>query len=346
MTDTNHPGQVAEAASPETRVRRLLVGARRKLRLVRAVEAAAVAATAGALLAAAILLVAWLADPTGLASPAYLGAVWHVPLVLIPLAAAAGAAVALLRPIKLRQAGRCLDSRAHLHDMLATAAELIESPHAEESVVRVVCTQALRAAERADALKVPLWSHTRATAAALGLSVLLCAAATALAATTGGRQLSETVSTVRRMTPQQRERFAAALREAAQHAGLDEDAPTVADAADAARNADADQLRRALAELRRAGMDTSALSRRDTQPPEPPDEFTGAEPETPDVNEVAKEAALRVYSPPSAQDAEIDDEPESFRSAWSRARARADESLAAGRIPPRYRPLVRRYFQE
>ncbi|MGC9455386.1 MAG: hypothetical protein ACP5HU_11055 [Phycisphaerae bacterium] len=343
MTDTNHPGRVDAAGPPETQVRRLLVRARRKLRLVRAVEAAAVAATAGALLAAATLLVGWLTDVTGLSSSAYLGAGRYVPLVLIPLAAAAAATVGLLRPIDLRQAGRRLDLRAHLRDRLATAAELIESSQAEAPVVRTVCAQALRAAERADALNVPLWSRTRATAAALGLSLLLVGALLPVAAAAGRRGPAEVASALGRMTPQQREQLAEAIRRLASQAGLEETNPEVARAADAALDSDAERLEPALVELRRAGVDTSALLRREPEPDEPARADTAPDAPLTDAESPAEPdpPAVRVYSPASPDSG---DATESYTRAWDRAQAQAAGALASGRIPPRYRMLVRRYF--
>ncbi|MFP3937859.1 MAG: hypothetical protein ACLFVW_05920 [Phycisphaerae bacterium] len=328
--------------SPADRVRRLLVRQRRRLRCVRAAETAALCATAGALTAAAVELV-WLV--AGLSLRWYPGVwLWFLPVVFIVVSAGCGALVSLLRPLSLRRAARVLDARAGLRDRLATAAELIDSPQADESVVSGVCLQALWSADSAGACHVSLWSRGRSTAAALGLSVLLAGALLPPAATLPRRQSAEVVSAVRRMTPDEREQVVEALGRLADEAGLDESFAEVAEAEDAIRRADAERLALSLAKLRRAGVDVSALMQRETAEQPGGGEVTDhADIADADSPAEAQRAAVRVYSPGMEEDGEP---LQSHSSAWSRAQSRAADALAAGRIPPRYRPLVRRYFDE
>ncbi len=268
---------------------------------------------------------------------------WLIPAAVIPAGAAIGALVSLAGAPGPRGSAIVLDSRARLLDRLATAAELVESPSADERVVRNVCVHALRAADRARATTLPLWSRGRATAAALALAVLLSVTLIPAASAAGRRQAATVASAARRMTAAEREQLAEAIRRAAAEAGLDEQAPDVEDAAAAADEQDAERLLEALMNLRRAGVDTSALMREDPAEDDPPT-VAAEDADAADAAPTPGEGVVRVYSPGAARDTDDDTEP--FEQAWSRARLRAAEALAAGRIPQRYRPLVRRYFED
>ncbi len=118
-----------------------------------------------------------------------------LPIVLVPLGAAAAAAGVALRGITLRQAALYHDIRFGLAERLTTAAELAEAPadgvqvptgqrpgealgpgdQPDGQVAQWVFGQAFAAATQAELPRRGLWRRTRATAGALVLASALCA---------------------------------------------------------------------------------------------------------------------------------------------------------------------------
>jgi hypothetical protein len=295
-----------------------------------------------------------------------------LPAILMPLGALALAAPVLLRGVSVRAAAMALDARAGLGERLATAAELAESARAATPAARCVAAQAVAAANDADAARFPLWRRTRATAGALGLVVVLCAALALVpapaapgdgaappgAAATGdddGRKLvlaapPENLDPRRAirladLAAGERARYIDALRRAAEGENDPRKAQALRDVADAIEAADADAIRRALDALTRArGLLPEELAAELAAPGG--GKADGAAGQVSVYSEQYAEAlAAKNGGAPAAGGRDGAREFVARDDAWAEARRRAAEALRGGSpVPAKYRPVLRRFF--
>jgi len=216
------------------------------------------------------LLAACLLAVMGAAGVLCVLADWHrqldkaaIPLILLPAGAVLGAGAALVRGLSVTDAAIYLDARWRLKERLSTAAELAASPGAEDPPARCVYEQAMEAVRRSDALWLPLWRRTRATAGTTGLAVLL-ATTLAFLPTLGLSSADESAErlaeALKEFTPAQRRQLAEAFRQAARQPGTD---PSLASRLDQTAKVielkDVEQFKQAMAELQKAGIDPSRL---------------------------------------------------------------------------------------
>jgi len=298
----------------------------------------------------------------------------RVALLLLPAGALVAGLPVLIRGVPLRAAALVLDVRVGLGERLSTAAELVESAAADTSAAKCVYRQALEAAERARALRVPLWRRTRTTAGALGLAILLCGvlaivpapepvrAGPALAATgdgpsalpdDGGQALRaippEAVrrAAVHRVLSEvpaaERSRMVEALRRQAEEADDAEKARALLAAAEAIEAGDAEALEASLDELARLGAEPpsavgEALASATADGPVP--RRVGVW-----NPEYARELAPKGATPRAGNGERRVERFVQPEDAWAAARRRAAESLRdAAAVPPEYRRLVRAFF--
>jgi len=306
-----------------------------------------------------------------------------VPLLFLPVGAAAGAAGSLAHGATATEAAVYHDLRLGLAERLGTAAELAASNAPPVGFARCVYAQALRAARAARPQHRPVWRRTRATLGALGLAIGLCAVLAAVPAprlvdVRGSFQRIQ--SRAERLTPADRKQVLRALRRLAEQverdprllAALKAAAIAAADAPQelpdrlrelegAVANADdAEAAAIAKALLEAMGLPTDGEARGDG--PGRRAVAGDANRPTGDANRVqTRPAALPLaarthvwhpdYAAPGDANAPAPADPNAagafvpLRTAWSAARARARSALAAGRVPPEYRTLVRRFFE-
>jgi hypothetical protein len=311
---------------------------------------------------------------------------WHVqvskavvPLILLPVGAILGALGALLRRPTPRDAAVLLDRRGGLRERLSTAVELASSADADAPVARFVYAQALAGLRARRPQRGPMWRRSRATAAALGLSLVLCAAL-AFVPTVGlrgeGDVIGRLAGSLDALSPAQKQALAEALRAAARDADDEQTAQKHVEAARMVELGDAEQLRKLLGELKRAGLKIekvvpgdvlaaagigaggepgaggrAALAAKGTGwPPSP----NGSGP--PRDASQAPEPNVRVYDPLYEELVKPGTAPAKgpggggqegmvgFDDARAAHRARAASALTSDAIPPKYRPIVRDFF--
>ena len=144
---------------------------------------------------------------------------WALPLMLVPAGALVGAVAAAVRGVSLGQAAVFHDVRLHLEERLSTAAELARSARRDDPFARCVYAQALRAAREGQVGGHAGWRRTRATAGALGLSIVLCAAV-ALLPTWGPADIERSFEQIRAraadLRPAKRKELIETLRQLAE----------------------------------------------------------------------------------------------------------------------------------
>jgi len=179
-----------------------------------------------------------------------------LPVIGIGLGAIVGVVVVVASGVSLRDAAAFLDVRFKLGERLATAVELASSPASPTPVAEAVHRQAWDALQRLRPHKQPFWKRTRATAGALTLTVLLCAALGFLPdppTQPGDLDLAALAEDFRQMQPLERQAFARRLRGVAELAAHDPELlEALTAAAMAADEQELDQLTDALARARRA----------------------------------------------------------------------------------------------
>jgi hypothetical protein len=309
------------------------------------------------------------------------GAYLHVPklalpLALIPLGALAGVVLQAARPVTVLQAAIYLDVRCGLGERLSTAQELAAANGGDDGFDEYVQQDAAIAADGAAVASLPMWRRTRATGGALALVLLLCAVL-ALVPTLGvvetPPEIARLAGSLASLSPQQRRELARSFREEMRQTPRGQDAAdALAKAAAAAETVDAQRLEELLAELKAKGMDVVRLVPADVASAAGLGGGNGQDGKSPatgtasDANDAGQETnggdpdagpgPARVYHPeyrefveagadPAAAEG-IADEPgmAPFVGAWEAARSRAGDAVAAGKVPPRYRGLVRDFF--
>jgi hypothetical protein len=326
----------------------LVPAARAALRLTRPLAMAAGAAAGAVGLAGAALAAA------GAGASAKL-----LVLTAIPAGGLAAFAVVAARGLPLWAVARLMDGSLGARERLATAVELAGSPAADSPSAQTIYAQSLAVLGSPAAVNMRFWSRTPATAAALGLAVLL---AVAMAVLAGGEKtglLAQWAQGFEQLTPAQRAQLANQLENAARQGDDASLREALLAAARAARENDpaafrqfsseadaaAEAARRQLTIKIDLGLGGSGL---------PPAVGSATQATGPDerTTRPAGGGTVLVYSPlyaPSGTggaaggpDGPIAEAP--FDAAWSAARARAERSVAAGTLPPQYRQLVRDFF--
>jgi len=333
---------VNEAASHIVSIARR---AARRIRLARGVAGLAVGAAVGGAVAAGALGAALLGWTTAEVWPA-MAAVWAGCAIV-------GAAAGLARRCSPAEAALHVDLTRGLKQRFATAIELARPPRADEPVARTCFAQALAVLGDRPLGGVSFWRRAHRPLAAAALAAILAAAL--------GMLLAER-RPLGRMSAPRREALARAFDRQASAVGAAEIRDALRAASAAVERVDDEHLAQLLDDLREQGFEPVELTPEAVRtaaallPPGPsaaPGEPTAGEPTKPTVADGPAEGIdrwVRIYDPAyrSAAGSGPDDErppaEASYEQAWSAARLRAAQSLRQGRIPSRYRTIVRRYF--
>jgi hypothetical protein len=316
----------------------------------RAIEAAGLGVIVGGLAAAAGQIVFWI------------GGRPHRAAGILILAAGllAGAIVALIKGVSLRQAARYVDSRAALDERLTTAVELASAGD-RSPAAQCVYAQASEAARSAEASAVSLWVRGRVTAAGAMLAVLLCGALLMLPQRRSiGDQIIDSLG---RISPEAVKALAEEFARAARTA--EANAPLLARGAEAIRKKDARALAAILADLQRRGVRLVRIVRPEvltvvTAGGSDANGSAGTRPAVPSSKHPQRYAGgpVHVWDPlydklnsarrSTTQRGGGEDPPPvvSYNDAWSAARLRAAGALKTSSIPPEYRRMVRDFFSD
>ncbi len=283
------------------------------------------------------------------------------------VAAIVGPVTPLVHGVSVRQAAVWLDGQLRAGDRIATAAEALSSgePVGEETALIAAQAQKILASRKPAA--GDYWKRTRRTAALAGLAVGVCLLAGAMGGVSTRDEFSVRLADAAvELDETQRRRIARAMRTAARSADatkaelLREAAVVMVDASDR------DRLAKLLQELRRRGYDV----RRDV-PQGVMEELArraggggdqaGGRGEDGSGGEISQDAnqadgpARWVFSATPGTERQADPDPDQgeramrpetlpWEKAWQRARQRASDALAGGRLPLRYRELIERYY--
>lgn len=291
---------------------------------------------------------------------------WALPLAALPAGALLGV-IAARRGPSPELTGRYLDRRFALKERASTAAELIAQGREREPWSQCVFAQALTALQREQVLAQPI-ELPRMSMGMAALGALLCLMLAILLpdkAVPKGDDLAVRVSAaLPEMTNRQRQELAAMLLKAAEEAA---DMPAreanLQRAAQAARQGDPQEMRKALELLAEAGLEIRKVIPKDLSAiggdGPTPGAGTATTPKTPATSEsiaattpAASSAPnyVRVMNPEYATMAATSEPPKGsdatvpWNQAWELARARAMQTLAAGQVPSRHRQLVRDFF--
>jgi hypothetical protein len=286
---------------------------------------------------------------------------------IVAVGAAVGPLPALLKGVSVRQAAVWLDRQLGTKDRIATAVEKLQTDAPLTDETELIVTQADRSAEAGSPPGRAYWRRTRVTAALTGLALAVSVLAGVLAGPPESDEFTTRLALVAdRLERAQRREIATAMRNAARSADPDK-ARLLREAAIVMVDAeDRDRLAKLLEELRRRGYDVredvprqvlealakmggdgDAASATGTD-----DDRSRTDIET-DPNESDGPGRL-VFSPTAGEDNPTDanaatrairPEPLPWEQAWSRARQRAADALTGGRVPPRYRELIERYYE-
>jgi len=339
-------------------VRDILTVAARRLLATRCLEATAVGAGVAALVAAVGEIV-WLA----LGSPQTDVPVWLWTAGLIAAVAGTTAAWRLVHGVSLREAAVWLDAHLGLRERMATAAELADSPQADSPAATCVYAQAAAAMAGREVRNLRMWRQRRGTFGAVVVAMGLCAVLAAL-----GRPVTPLARSLETLSETDCARLAARLREESRTVGA-ETSIELARAAQAIEVRNAEELAQAIEKLRALGyqpldvLPASLLAALDAGSDrgggkgegETPSSTTSPGDETPAPGETPSGGPVLVYDPlydvPAGQDtataplqATLPENLSPRDAAWARARQRATAALASGRVPDRYRTLVRDFF--
>ncbi|MFP4140943.1 MAG: hypothetical protein ACLFVH_04970 [Phycisphaerae bacterium] len=291
---------------------------------------------------------------------------WWLAARGLGVVAVVGPVTPLVRGVSVRQAAVWLDHQLHAGDRIATAVEKLTSdgPIGEEAAL--IAAQAENILSSRQPTSGGYWRRTRRTAALAGLAVGVCLLVGALGpASTRDAFSARLADAAAELDESQRRRIARAMRAAARSSDaakaelLREAAVVMVDASDR------DRLAELLRELRRRGYDV----RRDV-PEGVMEELArragGGGDETADRagngngGEIGQDANATkgparwvfVATPPTTDQADPDQadratRPETlpWEEAWQRARQRAGDALAGGRLPSQYRELIERYYE-
>ena len=316
----------------------------------RAIEAAGLGVIVGGLAAAAGQIVLWMAGRPHRAAG----------IMILAAGLLAGAIVALIKGVSLRQAARYVDNRAALDERLTTAVELAAAGD-RSPAARCVYAQAAEAARCAEASAVNLWVRGRVTASGAMLAVLLCGTLAMLPQRRGADE--QIIDALAEMSPEVVRALAEEFARAARAA--DANAPLLARAVEATKQKDARALAAILADLRRRGVrlvrivrpevlaratagGSDANGSAETRPAAPstggPDRYAGGPVHVWDPLYDKFNPGRRSTTKPAG----IDDPLPvvSYGDAWSAARLRAAGALRTSSIPPEYRRMVRDFFSD
>jgi len=179
-----------------------------------------------------------------------------LPVIGIGLGGVVGVVVVVASGVSLQEAAVFLDVRFKLGERLSTAAELADSQQSRTPFAAVVDSQAWDALQGSRPHKRPFWKRTRATAGALTLIVLLCAAVAFLPGPStqpGELDLAALAEDFQTMQPPEQQELARRLLDVAELAAHDPELlAALTAAATAAGEQEVDQLTDALGRARRA----------------------------------------------------------------------------------------------
>ncbi len=311
---------------------------------MRILEAAAYGAIVGSVLAVVGLLVAMLLgrEAEGL---------WV--LLAIPAASVLKALCAGFRRVKTLDTARLLDARCGLREQLATAVELESA--GETTPAAVHCCRRARQVARQLPRRLPLWTCTGRTAAALALGLLLSGAMAAVAISRLERSPVERfLAALDGATQARRDAMAEELRKASRQAASEQVTHRLDRAAELVELADEAELRDVLRELEQQGYEIAELADAAAW-------FAGGQGQGRGQNEDQRPTvgglqpgdrkAVPVYHPGGADVAETETAAEMQRDAgqdsaslWRQVRRRAAARPPAGRPPEEYRPLIRLFY--
>ena len=333
---------VNEAASHIVSIARR---AARRIRLARGAAGLAVGAAAGGAVAAGALGAALLGWATA--------DIWPIIAAVWAGCAVVGAAAGLARRCSPAEAALHVDLARGLKQRFATAVELAPPPRADEPAARTCFAQALAALGHRPLAGVRVWRRAHRPLAAAALAAILAAAL--------GMLLAER-RPLGRMSAPRREALARAFDRQASVVGAAEIRDALQAASAAVERVDDEHLAQLLDDLREQGFEPVDLTPEAVRaaaallPPGPsaaPGEPTPGDQTKPTVADGPAEGIdrwVRIYDPADRSAAGNGSEDElppaeaSYDQAWSAARLRAAQSLRQGRIPSRYRAIVRRYF--
>lgn len=290
--------------------------------------------------------------------------IFLLPAVLMSVGIVAGITAAIATRPSLHRTGVLLDLRLGLAERLSTAVELATSSSQAPCTEAVYC-QALEAARRNHADSVSLWNRSRATVGAVGLVVMLCIVLGMLPVRIIVVRSLDTLSA------EQGQEMARDFRVAAENnADKPELSETFMKAATAIEMKDDEELERMLAKLREAGVMLSEVT--DPKLLAAAGLGAGGDEDTAIVDNATSDGSgdsatstqpdiagdgptVGVYDPLYAEMVDSGTDTASaggsvspvvsHETAWDSSRRRAESALAGGRVPARYRDLVRRYFQ-
>jgi hypothetical protein len=269
-------------------------------------------------------------------------------LVVIPLTSW----TTIFRPRPLVEGARILDARLGLKQQFPTAVERALREVPPSDVEETCFTQAI------DALQGRIWitpasvaQRFRRRAGLLGIAMLLCVVLGAWGAHLQKRLAPNSLVA---MSAFERDALADAFAEAAANAEADQVRRLLESTVVAIETLDDEQLAEFLEELRKKGYDIVSLdavhAREALGLPEPEPVFKGDD-EAPSVDSATLPdvpAGATVFLPEDAQPsdaplARVNDQVP-FEDAWDHARRNAMRQLNQGDIAPEYRTLLRDYF--
>jgi hypothetical protein len=318
----------------------------RRLRRVRAAEAAGRGAVVGGAVAVAAMVAAMLLGREQ-------AALWAA--LALPAGAVVGAAHAILAGVSPLAAARFLDRRCGLRERLATAVELEAKGDATAAGehVRRQARQAVAALPK----RLPLWTlGPRAAAAMMVAAVLVAALAAVAVVRREDTPIRRLLGMLDGATQARREAVAESLRQAGDRAESVQTAEQLRRAARLVELDDEEQLREVLERLERAGFEVGPALPGDVAAELGMGDAEGAaggDRESRGDLAAGEGEAVRVFDPAYAraageagENAAAAGATMSFGDAWSAARERAAASLNADRVPAEYRPIVRRFYEE
>lgn len=278
---------------------------------------------------------------------------------LVPLGALAGAVAAAVRGASAIEVALLIDRRARLDERMGTAAELASTGRDETPAAACLRDQAV-AALRGRASRVSFWSRGRATVAAAGLAVVLCATVTLLP-----DLHRDPTGPLAGLTERRRQQLAArALRAATNERTDPAQAADLARLAQAVKALDESEFDRIVRRLKKAGFSVvdvlgAALAAGSGRSGGPGDgagdnggesgqndgSHTASRPGLPAGGDVLAWSPTEIKGEPATARASVGPGRfVPFETTWAVARDRAADALRRGDLPPRHRRLVRDFF--
>ncbi len=286
---------------------------------------------------------------------------------LIPLCGLIGIAWRAVRGLSIKQAAGMIDSRFDLSQRLSTAVEVMQGPETS-AIDEFIYRDALRALRRMRLSESGIFRPDRTVA---GIVVLTTALSLAVAILPEPSRRREFISRLDEMSQRDLSELSDTLVLALRT--NPEVSRQLKKVAELSRAGDRRRLAEELEKLKRAGVDVNKLLE-DKEPGD--DEIASGKTEGPSDGNLSDSGRtskglhdenandrdgefVSVYNPREYKDIQdvrtgSDDvkRPDKgqlsttpMKSAWSRASKRSDELMRSGRIPARYRQLIRRYFR-